>query len=454
MKNSILWMSDSRESAPVALRCMQEGINTYFFCHDVNYRDNFQGIMPMIGPGGLKAALNKTDTVIFDITLAMSSQDKPASFSRDMSLLGMFGIKANSKSGVFGRIGDKLSETHQVIGTSSWTEHIELDRVAGIELAKRIGLGIPEYKEFNSLKAGVKFLQGNKNKWVFKPLGNKDLDLTYADTYKGELLDMLQYNLPDRFQKDNVSYILQKFIDGTEVSSELWWDGEKFCHPNRTLEDKKLGSGNTGPATGSQSNSVWMCEDMEGPVHKEMQKLAPYLRLSNYLGCIDANCIISDDGKPWFLEWTPRFGWSALYCLLSFLPEGQLSTFFLNGFNAVFREGFVTSQLVSLYPYPNVDKKQLDTWTKGNLINHSLSLPGMWWQDVYLDDEGKLRVCGSDGIVGVYTNLADTLEDSITGLHKRLKKLQISGNVQYRTENDHLTRHMERYKRLEKADAV
>lgn len=408
----------------------------------------------MIGPNGLRSAVKKCDTIIHDITLALSTKDKPKSFSRDMNLLRMFGVKPNAKAGVFGKLADKLSRTHRVIGSSSWTEHIELDRVAGFELAKRCGMGIPEYKEFNSLKAGVKFLQGSADKWVFKPLGNKDLDLTYPDTFKGELLDMLSYNLPDRFKTDSVNYILQKFVDGIEVSSELWWNGDEFCNPNRTLEDKKLASGNTGPATGSQSNTVWMCENMDGPVFKQMQKLKPYLERSGYLGPIDANCIIDEVGKPWFLEWTPRFGWSALYCFLSFVPDGQISSFFLNDFKAVFKGGFVASQLISLYPYPNVDKTQLDTWTKGNLINHPLNLSGMWWQDVYQDDEGKLRVCGSDGIIGVYTNHADTLEDSITGLHKKIKKLQISGNLQYRTEYDHLTRHAERYKKLKKVGAV
>ena len=452
----ILFISDSRESIPIVYRLRKEGIDAQIYVHDAGYRHNYEGILSRLSLAGLKPALRKAETVCIDITLL--NHKKP----HDLALLSAFGIKSNVP-GIFGPLSDKLRRDHYVIGGSSWCEHIEMDREAGYKLAKNIGLNVPNYQHFKGLKQGIGFLQGSegkKEKWVFKLLNMGPLDLTYPEESDGELLDFMQTSLPRRLEKEHINpeqaeYILQSFVPGTEVSSELWWDGTEFLNPNRTIEEKPLGDDNTGPSTGSQSNSVWRCKDMDGPVFKEMQKLAPYLKVAGYAGCIDANCIIGEDGKPWFLEWTPRFGYSALYCFLSFIPPGQLSNFILNGFQAVFKDGFVASQLLSLWPYPDPDKAKLAQNIKDNLIFHRLQdLDYMWLQDIWQAEDKKLRVGGEDGYIGVITAHADDMEGAIKKCHQKVNKFEAAGNLQYRTEYDHLTRHVKRYKELEKAGVV
>ena len=451
-KPGILWVSDSRESICVAEKIYRAGIHVDYYIHDPTYRSNFAGMLPNIGMSDIPAALRRCDNVWFDITLPNHKTN------RDLELFHRFGVSSNSP-GVFGEIADKLSKTHWVVGSSSWTEKAELNREYGFDIAKKCGFDIPEYQKFKGLKEGIKFLQGpgKDQKWVFKLLNNGPLDLTYPETFPGEILDMMITSLPTRLIKEKVNpeqavYILQSFVDGVECSNELWFDGDEFSCASRTIEDKKLGSGNTGPATGSQSNVVAMCEDMDGHGFKEIQKLKPYLVRAGYVGPVDAN-IIFNENKAYFLEWTPRLGWSAFYCLCSFIPDGQLSNFILNDFQAVFKGGYVASQLISLYPYPNLDKKQLEMMVKGNLINHRLQdLNDFWLQDVYLDDSKQLRVAGSDGIVGVLTGHGDTVEESIDKVHDRIKKLQIQGNLQYRTRHDHMTRAIERVNKLNKME--
>lgn len=445
-KEGILFISDSRESIEVARRIKNEGLaDTYFYCHDPAYRSNFKGIMPMVGMGELKKYLSKCGHVYIDINLPNRKPPIP----RDIELLRMFGCNPASP-GVFGPISDKLRKHHHVICGSQWCEKIEFDRDEGVKLAKKIGLSIPEYQEFASLRKGVEFLQsseGQGRRWVVKPAGNQDLDLTFPETFEGEAIDILSNNLPERFKTDRVQFILQTFVeDGVELSSELWWDGKEFLHPNRTLEDKKVYSGNTGPAAGSASNTVWLCGDADGVVHKEMQKLKPYLELSGYVGPIDANCILTEDGKAWFLEWTPRCGYSALYCFLSFIPKGGLTNFFLNGFSAMMKDGFVASQVVSLYPYPSLDKKALEKLAKGNWVNHDFNDPDFWWQDVMQGEDGKLRCAGADGMIGVLTSFDEDMEEAIKKNQAKVKKLKVSGNLQYRV--DHLESHSKRMNKL------
>lgn len=445
---SVLFISDSRESLPIAWRIQQEGVKVYYYIHDKTYRSNFQGIMENIGLEGLSLALRKADTVIFDITLPTHKPLKP----HDVTFLKKFGVNLNVP-GVFGHVADKLMKDHLVIGSSSFTEHLELDREAGFKIAEKIGFSVPEYQKFKGLKEGIRFLQssaGKKNRWVFKMLNNGPLDLTYPDTFDGEILDMMLTSLPQRlvkekFDPEKIEYILQSFVEGEECSNELWTDGDDFINPNRTIESKKLGSGETGVATGSQMNVVAMCSDMGGPAFKELQRLKPYIRRSGYVGPLDANVIFAEDGKLWWLEATFRFGWSALYCLCRFIPKGQLANFFLNGFTALFDEGYVASQLMSLYPYPDLDKKKLGMMVEGNLVNHRLNDPDLYWQDIYADKD-KLRCCGSDGIIGVIACLADTPEEAINKAQVKCKKFEVTGNKQWR--DDHLARHMKRINKL------
>ena len=450
MKNGVTYISDSRESLPIAWELLKSGVPVDYYVHDKTYAHNFDGMMPKIGLGDLPAALRRNDNVIFDITLPIHPPIKP----HDLAFLKLFGIKHRT-SGLFGAVADKLMKDHRVQGSSSWTEHIELDREAGFALAKKLGFGIPEYQKFRGLKAGVKFLQsneGNKERWVFKMLNNGPLDLSYPETYSGEVVDLMLTSLPQRLVKEKfnpeaIQYILQKFVDGVECSNELSWNGNDFANANRTIEDKKLAAGNCGPATGSQSNVVALCYDLDGPAFKELQGLKPYLKKSGYIGPIDANVIFEGE-KPWFLEWTPRQGWSSEYCKCAFIPKGQLSNYYLNGYQAVFKDGYVASQLVSLYPYPELNKQKLEMMIKGNLINHRLQdLEDMWLQDVYLDENKKLRCSGSDGIIGIVTKLGDTPEDAINSVCKSVKNLKISGNLQHRC-NDHLEKATARINKL------
>ncbi len=111
------------------------------------------------------------------------------------------------------------------------------------------------------------------------------------------------------------------------------------------------------------------------------------------------------------------------------------------------KPGYVASQLLSLYPYPDLNRQRLEMNVKGNLINHRLQdLKDVWLQDVYLD-EGRLRCAGSDGIIGVVTSRSDDYETAINKVQKRCKTFEVSGNKQYR--DDHLSRAIERIKKLQ-----
>jgi phosphoribosylamine-glycine ligase len=421
----ILWISNSGECLPIAWRMGLEGAKVAVYVHNPKHRINYEGIMERVNLGSLRKNLKAADQVIFDIT--HPNHRKP----QDMALLKMFGIKASSRS-VFGPVADKLKKNHQVIGGAEWCEEIELDRKLGSDVGQKIGMRISETHDFKALRQGTKFLKGRKDRWVLKPHDNADLDLTYVEKYPGELLRKFQGELPRRVG-EKFHYMLQRVVDGVEISTEGWFDGKGWKHFNHTIEDKRLMAGNLGPAIGSQGNTVWV-KGSKGLLVEELTRLTPWLQRAGYVGPVDINAIVTEDRQAYFLEFSPRCGYDALYCLLTLL-EGSLTDFFTKGFKGTFAPGFASSQRLSIPPFPYANRDLLATMAKEVPLEGSLNRwPWFWAQDVRLDEDAQLCCAGSDGILGVATGRGATVGEAVGQVHRRLKGMKIGAYLQYRLD--------------------
>jgi phosphoribosylamine-glycine ligase len=424
----ILFFSYSGESFPLAWRLLQEGTEAAVYVHHPKYRKNYTRMVPTVPLPKLKETLKKVDTIIFDIT-----RDNKKT-KDDIALLKTFGLKTKSPS-VFGPVADKLKKSHRVIGGSEWCEEIELNRILGSEIASKLGLKIAETHDFKSFPDGTKFLKGRKDRWVLKPHENADLDLTYVEKFPGELMKKFQRDLPRRMETDKFHLMLQKVVEGIEISTEAWFDGVEFNHFNHTIEDKKFGAGNLGSNIGSQGNTVWLKRDPAGLLVNELRKLKPWLIKAKFIGPVDINAIVSEENhKPYFLEFSPRFGYDALYCLLK-LYQGPLTHFFLSGFKGGFADGYVSSQRITIPPFPYAVPALLDDMAKDVSVDVSLEkLTDFWAEDIKIDKEGQLCCGGADGIIGVMTGTGATVGESVGKMYRNIKRLKIGANVQYRPD--------------------
>lgn len=430
----LIFMSNSGESLPIVWRLRREGVQVGIYIHNPQYRHNYDGLLEKIPITSIKKELKKADVIIFDITRPNEKNNKKKEqniilLKQDIALLKMFGLKVSSPS-VFGPVADKLKKDHLVIGASEITEHLELDRNEGAELAEKMGFALPEIHEFKTLTEGANFLKGRTDMWVFKPHNNQDLDLTYVEKFPGELLTKLLDEYSVRIG-DKCEYILQKKIDGIELSSEVWIGKQGPVHFNHTIENKRLMDANLGPAIGSQSNTIWI-KNKAGLLTEPLTKMAAYLHKEGYIGPCDANCIIRGS-VPYFLEWSPRFGYDAIYCLLN-LVKGSLGDFFLKDFKVEFHEGYAVSQRFSIPPYPYANPGLRKNYAKDVSILNKLHKSLFFWaQDVYLD-AGKLKCAGADGILGIVTARGENLEEAWGKLYHNINKLKICADMQYRVD--------------------
>ena len=452
MKNSALFLSYKGETLPVLRELHGEGVNAEIYVHSPDYASGYKNILPRLSLDGLMAAVKRTEVVVID-TIAKNGKT-----SKDFALLDLFKISHNVPE-LYGRLGDILKRppySKLVIGGGEEIAEYELNRAKGVELAEKAGFSIPPYQEFKSLQEAARFLGSKegkaREKWYFKASGNEALDLTFDGT-PAQLIDYIITKVTKRLGGDKVDCILQEAIEGesVELSREGWLgvDGE-LTNPNSTLEDKKLSSRNSGPRVGCAVSTVWRDKDFSGVSHKQLVAAAKFL--TGYIGSIDANCIITPDLKPWFLEWTLRFGYSALYLLLFLIKKGKLGNFLLDPFNTTWQGGFVASQVLSLYPFPVTAHNRQDRveMIQGNLIDSKIDELGVWWIDVMEDAQDNFRVAGNDGLIGVCTAHDATIEGAIKGAYEKVDGIKITGNKQFWPLREHLDSHMDRYKKLQK----
>jgi phosphoribosylamine-glycine ligase len=420
----ILFISNSGECLPIAWRMAREGEDVSVYLHDPRYRHNYDGMIEKIPAKKILGVAKKSELVIFDITRINEFK------KQDRELLKLFNARGST---VFGPVASVLKKHSTVIGCSTWTEELEMDRAHSMKIAKECGMNVPESREFGSLEDGVKFLQKTGDLWVFKPHDNMDLDMTYVERWRGELIEKIQGDFAKRIDKKDITFSLQKVITGTEISTEGWFDGERWLAWNHTIEDKRLMTGNLGPAIGSQGNTVWVSKDGR-LLRGEIKALTPHLKKAGYIGPVDVNSIVAQkDNKPYFLEFSPRFGYDAIYNLLNLL-QGKIVDFFRSGFSSKFHDGFSSSQRVTIPPFPYCNEEDLQEMAKDVVIQGVPSTyPSFWMEDVYARQD-QIRCAGSDGIIGVMCGRGDSIPNSVKHLYRDLESLRVSSYLQWRID--------------------
>lgn len=216
----------------------------------------------------------------------------------------------------------------KVIGGSAYCDTIEHERGKGLELMKEIGLDIPYEKDFDNIGDAIDFLEGEDNdcRYVFKPEGEEfaGSSRTYTGKNKQDLLDYLKWTKADIIEKhtDITKFVLQEFVEGIEADFSAYVSHGKFMD-NIVLidiEEKKSGDGNKGQAEGCMGNII-VNVGKSKYFDMYLKPLEKYLTECDYTGCISLNNIfatktggkhqIYQEGVPYGLEFTPRFGWDA-----------------------------------------------------------------------------------------------------------------------------------------------
>lgn len=324
-------------------------------------------------------------------------------------------------------------------GGSQEQDKLEGDRKYSSSIFKRCGIAEPKSKEFHSWEDAKEFVSSitDETRLVFKPEGKYSGNLpSYVSHDNDDLLYMLDY-FKGIVGEHEPEFILQEFIEGVCISSEVWCaKGEMLSPTNHTLERKQLMNGDVGPSGGCTGNVVWACRDEACPLCENLHKLEDYLREVQYNGPIDINSVVSKDGDIYALEFTPRFGYDAFPTYLYGLFKGDFGAFINDSCRGEagdmeVADGFAAGVRISIAPWPSEEFHARTGLPIRGL--REANLDRFYSYEVNLQED-TFVTAGGYGIIGVAVGYSEEgIEEAFEEAYKIVKKLNLP-EKQYRTD--------------------
>lgn len=334
-----------------------------------------------------------------------------------------------------------MAQNIPVIGDGNLNTELEEDRLLGIQIMEECDINVPFYETFNDLSEAKKFIRKTNKRYVFKPNGGQDQDT--ATTYVSKSAeDMLDYLDKLSTVTKGAEFILQEVVEGTEISTEAWFNGDEFFFINGTLEEKKFMNENHGPNTGCSGNIVWIYDQINPPsIFREgLAKMKDFLKEYKYRGMVDLNTIVSDS-KLYGLEWTPRFGYDAsatIMCCLNSVGDlfGSIAT---GGRPELdIKEIFGAGIRLSIPPYPSEIKNHHPSEIPIKGIEEDDAIKNCFLYDCCFDGSDSICTVGINGFIAVPIQTGGTLQDAWGRVKEYVKKIHIP-DMQYRTDLEEST---------------
>jgi phosphoribosylamine--glycine ligase len=363
--------------------------------------------------------------------LCPEPMDKAPDFTKyDLAIFDVTGMP---------KLAEQASLLCPVIGDGNLQSEIEDNRLLGIQVMEEAGINVPPYEAFDNINTAKRFVRKTNKAYVFKPYtpkGGKEQDTatTYVAKSADDLLDYL-----DKLSglSGGVEFILQEVVQGTEISTEGYFNGEDFFFVNGTLEEKKFMNDRKGPNTGCAGNLVWAYDQDNLPwVFREgLGKMRDFLQQYKFKGMIDLNTIVNAT-QLFGLEWTPRFGYDATATLFGLVTSnlGDFLGEIASGVRPVydFNGGYAVGVRLSIPPYPT---------EKPGLAKEGIPVKGICEEDAvrgcYLYDvccvKGELVTAGVNGLVAVPLSVGDDVRQAFARCYGKVDKIHVP-DMQYRTD--------------------
>lgn len=322
---------------------------------------------------------------------------------------------------------------YTVWGGGSFVDKLEYDRLYGMEVFRQYGIPIPETFEVHDIQ-GVKDVLKSEfarsEKVVIKLDGADAAGSAFSFVAKNPQAceEQVEHWIEDGALSE-WSGIIQKFVEGIEVSVEAWWNGESFSTHNITLEEKKMLPGNLGPSVGCAYNTIVRISEDSRLFKMQLEPVAELLRGSGYVGPIDTNSIVGKDGTPYALEWTPRMGYDATPTLAWGNNHGFVNKILMvmgmgdaEGFG--YKGRIWGGVRVWVPPYPiNLQEKAThealyEMGCRGiPILDREKVEEDFWLYDAMRDERG-LCCAGTDGAIGVAFGAGDTPREASIGAYR------------------------------------
>ena len=407
-KRKFLFVSLTGLVGDIAWQVRKEGHEVRYFIGDPEEKDIADGFVPKTEDW--EKDVDWADVIVFDDTLGQGEK--------------AVALRERGKA---------------VVGGTPYTDRLEDDRSFGQEELKKAGVTIIPYRDFDNFDDAITYVQENPSRYVIKPsgaAGNVKRRLFVGDEEDGgDVVRMLEA-YKKAFSDEILVFQLQKRVVGVEVAVGAFFNGKSFVYPiNTNFEHKKLFPGNSGPPTGEMGTTMFWSEPNK-IFEQTLLKMAPKLAGEGYVGYIDINCIVNNNGI-YPLEFTSRFGYPTIFIQ----QEGMITPIgiFLDDLahgrdpKLKVKSGFQVGVRIVMPPFPFDDNATFEAFTKNAVIVFKRGTP----EEVHIEDtkivEGQWLVAGSSGVVLTVVGLGQTMKQAREQAYSRVRNILIP-NMYYRDD--------------------
>lgn len=195
-----------------------------------------------------------------------------------------------------------------IIGANAKAAQLELDREVGVALLDSCGVKTIPFETFSDYKVAEAYVRETNKTYVSKPWGgNPDKSLSYVAKSPADLCFKLQ-----KWNKMGLKggkFMLQQMVKGAEMAVGGWFGPGGWSQwKNENWEEKRLMNEGLGVNTGEMGTVMRYVRESK-LFDDTLLPCTDALHRLNYTGYVDMNCIVGEDGTPWPLEFTMRFGW-------------------------------------------------------------------------------------------------------------------------------------------------
>jgi phosphoribosylamine---glycine ligase len=407
-KRKFLFVSLTGLVGDIAWQVLKEGHEVRYFIGDPEEKDIADGFVPKTDDW--EKDVDWADVIVFDDTLGQGEK--------------AVDLRAKGKA---------------VVGGTPYTDRLEDDRSFGQEELKKAGVSIIPYADFDNFDAAIAYVQENPTRYVIKPsgaAGNVKRRLFVGDEEDGRDVVRMLEAYKKAFSDEIKVFQLQKRVVGVEVAVGAFFNGKSYVHPiNTNFEHKKLFPGNSGPPTGEMGTTMFWSEPNK-IFEQTLLKMEPRLGEEGYVGYIDVNCIVNNNGI-YPLEFTSRFGYPTIFIQQEGMitPIGLFLDDLAHGRDPKLKvkSGFQVGVRIVMPPFPFDDNATFESFTKNAVIVFKKGTP----EEVHIEDtkivEGQWLVAGTSGVVLTVVGLGQTMKQAREQAYSRVRNILIP-NMYYRDD--------------------
>lgn len=306
-----------------------------------------------------------------------------------------------------------------IFGPNLKGAELELDREAGQKLLDKLGIDTLPYQQFNNYDKAIKYVLDAGEPFVSKPWGGEaDKDLSYVPKTAADLICRLE-----RWKKAGVKsdFLLQKMVKGYEMAVGGWFGpGGWSKWINENWEEKRMLCGGLGPNTGEMGTVMRYVRE-SSLFDEVLRPCEDYLAKIGYVGYVDMNCMVDEDGTPWPLEFTCRPGWPH-FNIASSLHEGDPVEWMADALEG--KDTLECCEDVAVgvvlatgdYPWNLVEEREYRDWPIRGITGRLM--PNLWLNDVKIgpapvEVDGEIKTKQTYVTTGTYVMIVTGHGDSV-----------------------------------------